>query len=219
MASTDGGRHPASRRYTPEQKAQAVRLVRQLRDELGTSHGTVHRVARRLGYGTESVRAWVAQADIDDRPRRRHGDEERRADQGARAGEPGAEARERDPSACVEFLRGGARPPTSLIVSFVDENKDELGVGPICSALQVAPSTYYAAKNEAGRCSRHAKTRRRAGPGPRRAELSSARRSGPSPTAGSGDRAAIDEQVGQRPRGSPMRSTASNRDRTSSRFE
>ncbi len=33
-----------------------------------------------------------------------------------------------------------------MIVSFVDENRDELGVEPICKALRVAPSTYYAAK-------------------------------------------------------------------------
>ena len=43
-----------------------MRLVRQLRKELGTSHGTVFRVARQFGYGTESVRAWGRQADIDD---------------------------------------------------------------------------------------------------------------------------------------------------------
>lgn len=33
-----------------------------------------------------------------------------------------------------------------MIVAFVDDNRDELGVEPICTALQVAPSTYYAAK-------------------------------------------------------------------------
>ena len=33
-----------------------------------------------------------------------------------------------------------------MIVAFVDEHRDELGVEPICKALQVAPSTYYAAK-------------------------------------------------------------------------
>ena len=40
--------------------------MRQLRKELGTSHGTIQRVAEQLGYGTESVRSWVKQADIDD---------------------------------------------------------------------------------------------------------------------------------------------------------
>ena len=57
---------PTTRRYTPDEKEQAIRLVRQLRKELGTDHGTVYRVARQLGYGIESLRAWVRQADIDD---------------------------------------------------------------------------------------------------------------------------------------------------------
>jgi putative transposase len=33
-----------------------------------------------------------------------------------------------------------------VIVAFIDDNRDELGVEPICRGLQVAPSTYYAAK-------------------------------------------------------------------------
>lgn len=57
---------PTTRRYTPEEKASAVRMVRALREELGTDHGTIQRVARQLGYGIESVRSWVRQADIDD---------------------------------------------------------------------------------------------------------------------------------------------------------
>jgi transposase len=57
---------PTTRRYSPDEKEQAIRLVRQLRKELGTDHGTVYRVARQLGYGVESVRAWVRQADIDE---------------------------------------------------------------------------------------------------------------------------------------------------------
>jgi putative transposase len=44
------------------------------------------------------------------------------------------------------FLRGGARPPTALIVDYIDGHRDEFGVEPICRALQMAPSTYYAAK-------------------------------------------------------------------------
>ena len=56
---------PSTRRYTPAEREQAVRLVRQLRSELGTDQGTVARVAKQLGYGVESVRAWVNQADVD----------------------------------------------------------------------------------------------------------------------------------------------------------
>jgi putative transposase len=33
-----------------------------------------------------------------------------------------------------------------VIVGFIDEHRDELGVESICTALQIAPSTYYAAK-------------------------------------------------------------------------
>jgi transposase len=57
---------PTTRRYSDQEKQQAVRLVRQLRAELGTDQGTVYRVAKQLGYGPESVRAWVRQADIDE---------------------------------------------------------------------------------------------------------------------------------------------------------
>jgi putative transposase len=33
-----------------------------------------------------------------------------------------------------------------VIVGFIDEHRDEFGVEPICTTLQMAPSTYYAAK-------------------------------------------------------------------------
>jgi len=55
---------PTTRRYSDREKADAVRLVRQLRQELGTEHGTVQRVAQQLGYGVESVRSWVRDADV-----------------------------------------------------------------------------------------------------------------------------------------------------------
>jgi transposase-like protein len=57
---------PTTRRYSDEEKAQAVRLVRQLRAETGLRHGAIQRVAAQLGYGVESVRQWVKQAEIDD---------------------------------------------------------------------------------------------------------------------------------------------------------
>jgi transposase-like protein len=55
-----------TRRYTDVEKDQAVRLVRKLREELGTDHGTIQRVASQLGYGVESVRMWVRDRDVAD---------------------------------------------------------------------------------------------------------------------------------------------------------
>ena len=66
MAGEKSPGKPTTRRYSDTEKAQAVRLVRELRKELGTDHGTVYRVANQLGYGVESVRAWVRQADVDE---------------------------------------------------------------------------------------------------------------------------------------------------------
>ena len=57
---------PTTRRYSSQEKAAAVRMVRALGVELGTPQGTVQRVANQLGYGVESVRTWVRQADIDE---------------------------------------------------------------------------------------------------------------------------------------------------------
>src|SRR5690606_5838319 len=44
------------------------------------------------------------------------------------------------------FCPGGARPPTQVMVRYIDDHKDRFGVEPICRQLQVAPSTYYEQK-------------------------------------------------------------------------
>ena len=57
---------PTTRRYSEQEKAAAVRMVRTLRAELGHDHGVVKGVADQLGYGAESVLLWLRQADLDD---------------------------------------------------------------------------------------------------------------------------------------------------------
>ena len=53
------------RRYPPELRERAVRLVAETAAERGDRHGAVTRVARQLGIGPESLRLWVHQAEVD----------------------------------------------------------------------------------------------------------------------------------------------------------
>jgi transposase len=64
MAATKGS-HPAQRRYPPEIKERGVRMVHELRRADPADNGIITRVARQLGVGTESLRSWVKQDEID----------------------------------------------------------------------------------------------------------------------------------------------------------
>ena len=55
-----------TRRYSVEEKAAVVWMVRSLQAETGMSHGAVRGVAEQLGYEVESVRSWVKRAEIND---------------------------------------------------------------------------------------------------------------------------------------------------------
>ena len=66
MAERSSSPHPTQRRYPPELRERAVRLVREVATEQGERHGAITRVARTLGIGAESVRLWVRQAEVDE---------------------------------------------------------------------------------------------------------------------------------------------------------
>ena len=54
-----------SKRYPPELKERAVRLVKELRQQDPGDKSVISRVARQLGIGDESLRSWVKQSEID----------------------------------------------------------------------------------------------------------------------------------------------------------
>jgi transposase len=60
-----GVSHPAQKRYPPELRERAVRLVQETIERTGESHGVIGRIAGQLGIGTETLRNWVNQAQID----------------------------------------------------------------------------------------------------------------------------------------------------------
>jgi transposase len=59
------GNQGAQKRYPPELKERAVRMVLETFQETGERHGVIGRIARQLGIGDQSLRTWVAQAEID----------------------------------------------------------------------------------------------------------------------------------------------------------
>src|SRR5260370_42294839 len=65
MGTPNNNHHPSQRRYPPELRERAVRMVRAAIAEGGESFGVVTRVARQLGIGVESLRNWVKQAEVD----------------------------------------------------------------------------------------------------------------------------------------------------------
>ncbi len=63
MASS--GERSRPQKYPDEMRERAVRMVLEVRRESGEKHGAVTRVAKQLGVGSESLRNWVNQAEVD----------------------------------------------------------------------------------------------------------------------------------------------------------
>jgi transposase len=65
MPDNANGHNNGTKRYPPELKERAVRMVFETIEKTGERSGAVSRIARQLGIGDQSLRNWVAQAEID----------------------------------------------------------------------------------------------------------------------------------------------------------
>jgi len=119
-------------------------MVMEQADAYDSQWAAMCSIAEKFGCAAETLRKWVRQAEKDAGKRPGATTAERERIRELERGKPRAEAGQRDPSQGLGFFRtGGARPPTEVMVQFVNEHRGEYGVEPICAVLPIAPSTYY----------------------------------------------------------------------------
>ncbi len=131
-------------KYPAEVRERAVRLVFEQRPAHESQWAAIESIADKMGCTAETLRKWVRQAERDGggRPGLTTTDRERLKD--LERENPRAEAGERDSSQGVRVFRtGGARPPTEVMVAFIDEHRERVRGRADLRVLPIAPSTYY----------------------------------------------------------------------------
>ena len=118
----------APRKYPDELRERATRMAVDARRDPATRPGALRRVGEQLGINPETLRNWVVQAEVDAGARPGVSTEEAR-----RIAELERENRElRRANAILKsasaFFAAEARPPTAVIVEFIDAHREEHGV-------------------------------------------------------------------------------------------
>ncbi|EJF8567502.1 TPA: IS3 family transposase [Escherichia coli] len=132
-------------RFSPEVRQRAVRMVLESQGEYDSQWAAICSIAPKIGCTPETLRVWVRQHERDTGG----GDGGLTTAERQRLKELERENRELRRSndilrqASAYFGEGGVRPPLEKMMPLLDKLREQYGVGPVCSELHIAPSTYY----------------------------------------------------------------------------
>ncbi|WP_374197217.1 IS3 family transposase [Escherichia coli] len=132
-------------RFSPEVRQRAIRMVLESQDEYDSQWAAICSIAPKIGCTPETLRVWVRQHERDTGG----GDGGLTSAKRQRLKELERENRELRRSndilrqASAYFCEGGVRPPLEKVMPLLDKLRKLYGVGPVCSELHIAPSTYY----------------------------------------------------------------------------
>ncbi|HGD9029287.1 TPA: IS3 family transposase, partial [Escherichia coli] len=121
------------------------RMVLESQDEYDSQWAAICSIAPKIGCTPETLRVWVRQHERDTGG----GDGGLTTAERQRLKELERENRELRRSndilrqASAYFGEGGVRPPLEKVMPLLDKLRKLYGVGPVCSELHIAPSTYY----------------------------------------------------------------------------
>ncbi|HBL8081625.1 TPA: IS3 family transposase, partial [Escherichia coli] len=122
-----------------------IRMVLESQDEYDSQWAAICSIAPKIGCTPETLRVWVRQHERDTGG----GDGGLTSAERQRLKELERENRELRRSndilrqASAYFCEGGVRPPLEKMMPLLDKLREQYGVGPVCSELHIAPSTYY----------------------------------------------------------------------------
>ncbi|EOY7797210.1 IS3 family transposase, partial [Escherichia coli] len=126
-------------------RQRAIRMVLESQGEYDSQWAAICSIAPKIGCTPETLRVWVRQHERDTGG----GDGGLTTAERQRLKELERENRELRRSndilrqASAYFGEGGVRPPLEKMMPLLDKLREQYGVGPLCSELHIAPSTYY----------------------------------------------------------------------------
>ncbi|EET9242978.1 IS3 family transposase, partial [Escherichia coli] len=132
-------------RFSPEVRQRAIRMVLESQDEYDSQWAAICSIAPKIGCTPETLRVWVRQHERDTGG----GDGGLTSAERQRLKELERENRELRRSndilrqASAYFAKAEFDRLWKKLMPLLDKLREQYGVGPVCSELHIAPSTYY----------------------------------------------------------------------------